>query len=79
MEHDIESVLQHMRTEKKSKVVFTTEQATTTWEFIPVSQCRDYDGTLAGWNDRPGETVLQKIYWPVDGFPRYTNYWNASL
>jgi hypothetical protein len=78
MEHDLHYVLDYMRAEKKRKVTFMTESATVVWEFIPVSQCRDYDGTFAGWTDRPGE-VLQKMNWIVGRNPVYTNFWNVTL
>jgi hypothetical protein len=78
IEHDLEYVLNHMKTEGKRKVTFVTGTATVVWKFVPVSQCRDYDGTFAGWADRPGE-VLQKMNWVVGKSPVYTNFWNVVL
>lgn len=71
--------VQRMRQSSTTKLVFQTDFELIEWEFIPVSQARDYDGTFAGWDDRPNETVLQLMIWRNNETPRYTNFWNFKL
>lgn len=75
---DFNKVLDRMRSRKAKRLSWKLPKMTVIWEFIPVSQCRDYDGTFAGWNDRPGE-VLQQTIWEAGKAPRYSNYWGAKL
>ena len=72
-------VLSRMRERGTTRMSWSFKNLSVVWEFIPVSQCRDFDGTDAGWPDRPGEEVLQKVFWRAGESPQYTNYWDAKL
>jgi hypothetical protein len=57
---------------------FRDESVVVTWDYVPVSRCRDYDGTPAKWARSDGE-VLQQCVWRTGETPRYTNHWSYRI
>lgn len=67
--------LKRMQRRTCESVQWTLPHATIRFSKISATSARNRDGSPAGQGQDPSRIIIEKMYWPDGGDPRYTNWW----
>lgn len=64
-----------MKNRATKSVTWTLKDLTVSWQYIPATAAKNWDGSPAGHGNDPSQEILQKMTWRSGSAPRFTNYW----